>query len=838
VFAPPRQSSFLPIAWIAAFSLAVSLVAADPINTFRIPNDAIAIDGRGMDLAWSLAERRDDFRQRLPFEGQPASRTQVSVVYDDNAIYVLVDAYDDNPESIIGRRTRRDESSTSDWIHVWLATNDRDDRYAYRFSVNAGAVKQDARLLDGTTEDLTYNAVWDAAVTVNARGWTAEFRIPFHQLGYTSNAHFRFQVVRDQARTGEQSTLFPYPRAAAWPVQYMQPLEGLPTQRSPVHAELVPYLTMGFTHPGFRVTPEFRAGGDLKLTLSPEVTLQATILPDFGQIESDPSELNLSVYETFLTERRPFFLDGGETLDFGLRQGATTDKLFYSRRIGQPPRVDPGVQSDNVLDYPKQTTILAATKLTARSSEGYTIGILQATTEEAFATITDNAQTKQVKVAPLSQYFIARGTKLLGDGRTSFGAAATTVNRELGAALANELPKNATTAGLDLEHRSDDVRLTAKVFASRIEGTPSAILKLQQNSVHYFQRPDAHHIDYRLNRTDLDGFGATLVGNKFSGEPWRASWGGTVISPGFDPNDLGFLQRADDINAFAYLQYLSNQPSRLLRSYWLDANAWANFTFGGETTSRAIALSANLVTRNTSTARLQIQRDGERLDPRVLRGDAAMRIPGKFSATLTATTDDRKAIALDISTWGGRNDGNVAYWVGGQANVRIRPVSFVQLALGPYVQHAFDGFSYVTRTDQGEVIIARMPRDTVSLTLRGSIALSNNLSLQLYTMPYFSAGRRYGFAEVVDPKSSSFSDHFRAVTYSGDRLFWFGQVRTNAVLRWEYVPGSAAFVVWSREQSSTLSNRGSLDFGRDVDTLASAPSTDVILVKWAHWLSY
>lgn len=807
-------------------------------TAYPLGNTRIAIDGVGSDEVWTHADPLSGFTQRLPVEGAPSDPTIVRVASDDDALYVLVEAIDSRPDEIIGRRTRRDETNTSDWVHLWIATNGRDDRYGYRFSVNAGGVKQDARLLDGATEDLTFNAVWDAEAKVHARGWTVEYRIPFHQLGYASLAEFRFQIVRDQAHTGEQSTLFPFPRAATWPVRYMRPLGGLSVKDAPLRGELVPFVTLDWSGPPYSAQPSIHAGADLKLSLSPEVTLQGTILPDFGQVEADPSELNLSVYETFLTERRPFFLDGAESLDFGLRQGTTTDKLYYSRRIGQPPRVDPGVPSNGILDYPKQTTILAASKLTARGRSGYTIGILQATTQEAYARISNDDAPRRVLVSPLTQYFLARGTKVLGDGRTSVGVAATTVNRELGQTLSDELAKNATTAGLDFEHRTHSVRIVAKAFGSKIQGEPEAIAKIQQNSVHYFQRPDARHVSFDPSRTSLAGYGGTLVASKFTGEPWRASWGGTFISPGFDPNDLGFLQKADDINAFANVQYLVSRPGRFLRSYNFESNLGANFTFAGEPTSRAAALSGTFVMHNLATAKLQVQRDTDRVDPRALRGGPAMTVPGKFSSTLSIATDDRRSIALDLSTWGGRNDGNVSYWVGGQASLRLRPTTYVQLAFGPYYQHNLDGFSYVNRTDEGSIIVARMPRDTVSVAIRGNVTLTPNLTLQLYAMPYFSAAQRSTFAEVVAPQSSSFESHFRPFAPDADRFIWFSQMRLNAVARWEYTPGSAAFVVWSRDQSSLRSDRGSLEFERDVHTLLTAPSTNVVMVKWAHWLAF
>jgi hypothetical protein len=330
----------------------------------------------------------------------------------------------------------------------------------------------------------------------------------------------------------------------------------------------------------------------------------------------------------------------------------------------------------------------------------------------------------------------------------------------------------------------------------------------------------------------------TVIGSTYTGVPWRASWGGTAISPGFEPNDLGFLQKADDINAFAFLQYIIDSPTPHYRSISFEAFTSANFTFGAEPTSRYAYVAMNWVSPNTSTARIQLQRDTERLDPRVLRGSSSMRVPGKYSVNLSVTTNDRRNVALDLSTWGGRNDGNVAYWVGGQVSLRVRPVSFVQLSLGPYYQHNLDGWAFVDRAENGNAIVARMPRDTMSLTVRANVAITTDLSLQFYSMPYLSAGQRTDFSEVVAPKSERFEDHFIRSGYAGARRFWFAQARTNTVLRWEYRPGSAAFVVWSRDQARSSESLGSLDLHHDPIRLWNAPNVDTVMLKWAHWMSY
>jgi hypothetical protein len=827
----------IPVVSHTAALAEVSSQAEAGLSATRIPGGRIEVDALGSEPEWLLTNRKGGFRAREPREAEPTDRTYVSAVYDDHYLYLLIDLQDSQPNRIQGRLTRRDEVSTSDWVSVYLATQNN-QRLGYRFSVNAAGVKQDARLLDGSTEDLAYDALWDAAVRRHARGWTVEYKIPFHQLNYSGQPAFRIQVIRYQSRTGESSTLFRFPKSATNVVAHLGNLSGLEQLPNPVRIEVAPYASTILNDDVDSMTPHLRIGGDIKLTLGPEAVINATINPDFGQIEADPSELNLSVFETFFPERRPFFLEGFETLDSGLRAGITTDRLFYTRRIGQPPRVDPNWNSDDFLDYPKQTRILAASKLAARTGRGYTVGLLHALTDEAYATLDEPTGRRRIKVAPLTQYGVARVVRDFEAGHTTLGATLTTVNRDLGGALYDSLAKSALTAGVDVEHRSNDIKLTSKGFFSRVEGSPSAIKALQEDSVHYYQRPGQHHVRLDPNRTSLDGWGLTVVGSKYSGAPWRASWGGTIISPGFEPNDLGFLQRADEANAFVYLQYIEQNPTRFYRSYFFDVNAWSTYTFGGELTSRSIATSANWILPDTSYFRLTLQREAQRVDPRVLRGGPALRIPGRNIFSVYANTDDRRAFALDVSAWSGRHDNAISYWVGAWGQLRFRPTSYIQLAIAPWYQHSVDGFAYVDNLANGNAVVARMPRDVMSVTFRASLAMTANLTLQLYSMPYFSAATRTQLSEVVSPLSAEFSDHFRPVSFETDRHIWFAQARTNLVLRWEYSPGSTAYLVWSRDQNEDRTDRGDLVVGRDLESLLRAHANDVLMLKWSPRFAY
>lgn len=792
------------------------------------------------------------FQQREPLEGIAATEpTQVAVAYDNEAVYFRLELRDSKPKDIHARLTRRDDPSASDWVTLWLGTQG-DERAAYRFSVNPLRVKQDARVYNGVDEDAAWDAVWQVATRRTDLGWSAEIRIPFSQIRYDPHrSTWRFQIERVLQRKREHSFFSPYPKRSNQLVRYMGRITGLKELPNPIHLELLPYARLGAKLGSTGNRPLFALGGDARLRLSPELTLDLTINPDFGQVEADPSELNLTVYETYFAEKRPFFIEGRELLDYGLRWNKTNDTLYYSRRIGSKPRVDLGVDASQLVDYPNYSTIIGASKLTGKTSDGWSIGILEAVTGTESAGVRTptpgwskgslrpvSAQTDEHRVAPVTQYAVARVTKDIAHGKTLVGGMVTGMSRALGSTLWPDLPRTAVSGGLDLDHREGDFHIIGKVFGSEVAGSPAAIQALQESSVHFFQRPDAHHLKLDPTRTSLTGWGTTVAGGKLSGAPWRGAWGGTIISPGFDPNELGFLQRADERSGYLWLEYRDDGPGSFYKSYWIDSNAWITSTFGNEITALGGNLSGNLVF--PSQAYLYIGGDHQQsaLDPRVMRGGPSFRVPAKHSIWAGGGTDDRKSVSVDVNTWAGIVDSHASWWVGGQIAAKFRPLPSIELAFTPWYQHSLDGYQYVELDESvNQPIVGRLLRDTASLTVRGNWAISPDFTVQLYLMPYFSAGRYQDFFHVVSPKSEEFKDHFARTDYKGDHQFLYEQLRSNLVLRWEYEPGSTTYLVWTHEQGNNRTDRGGLVVTRDFGDLLSRPSSDLIMLKWAHRLA-
>jgi hypothetical protein len=775
------------------------------------------------------------FVTREPFDRRPATeQTRFAVAFDERALYFRLELADSQPQRGLARLTRRDADSASDWVHVWLAT-DGDKRYAYRFSVNPARVKQDARIADGVNEDLAWDARWQAAVKRHSGGWNVELRIPFDQLSFDPRlSRWGIQVARVLERTREHSYFSPYPRASTQLVRHFGVLSGLDLPPSVSTLDITPYVRTDVSFTDGERDAHLDAGGDLRLRLSPELSLHATVNPDFGQVEADPSELNLTVFETFLPERRAFFVEEREAFEQRIRfDRASTETLYYSRRIGQAPRTSLGYDAEDFVERPQRATIAFASKLAGRTASGLTVGMLQAVTNAGPARVRSaDGRVARRDLEPWTQYGVLRLAQTLNDGRTAVSGMLTGVARDMDAELWSVLPRTAVGAGVDVDHRVGNVHVLGKVFGTEVSGSAQAIRDLQTNSVHNFQRADAPHLAVDPERTTLSGYGFTLAGAKLSGNPWRAAWGGTVLSPGLDPNDLGYLQRADERTLFTWVQYRQDEPTPTLRSFTLDTNTWLYTTYGEEVTGLGANATLNVVFANHTFVYVGSDRQARSLDPRVLRGGPALLIPGRGSIWAGAGTDDRRLAALDVNLWAGAINQAAAQWAGAQMNGRVRPWPSLELALIPRFEQSMDGYAWV---DEGETesapIVGRLERTTASVTLRTTWALTPDLTFQLYAMPYVSAGTYATFLQVVDPRARVFEDHFAAVDYGGDERFLFSELRTNAVVRWEYEPGSAAYLVWSHAQGESRSDRGRLVAGRDLESLLGAPSDDVILLK-------
>jgi Domain of unknown function (DUF5916)/Carbohydrate family 9 binding domain-like len=808
------------------------------------------IDGLDDDAVWRSAVRIDDFRQFQPkADAAPSFRTEFQVAYDEGSLYVFVRMFDPHPDSIMHALSRRDVRGPSDQIKI-LIDSYADRRSGFEFAVNPDGVKRDFAMFDDGNEDASWNGVWDVATRVDSLGWTAEFAIPMSQLRYASRERhtFGFGVWRDIERYAER---------VSWPV-YVVTESGLSSQLGTLvglegitdarRLEVTPYavtknVQLAPAEGGFEREQQFSMGADLKLGLTPNVTLDATVNPDFGQVEADPAVVNLSAFETFFPERRPFFVEGTGLYRFQLNcyivvDCSTNEGLFYSRRVGRAPQLGHlyGDASTSTA-----TPILAATKLTGRTRSGLAFGLLDAVTRRV-------AGVDDATVEPLSNYAVLRAQQDLRGGEGEIGVIATAVNRDLDEWSSPYLHDNAQAVAANFRNRfgGGDYELNAQIAASRVAGTPEAILATQRSAVHYYQQPgDDHEVDPA--RTSLAGHAAQVKLGKYGGGITRFETSLVRQSAGFEVNDLGFLRRADIVDWSTWGALSFRDARRLYRWAQLNANHWESWNTSGLRLQNAVNVNGHIGLHNNwdAHAGVTIDRLTESYCDRCTRGGPALRESRGIYPWFGVNTDGRKTLSgsMWVNLWyadEGRTDG---YDLNPSVNVRVSTRLQASIGLG-YARDHEDNQWFGNFTDEGTGVIhhsfGRLDQRTVSLGTRVSYTATPDLTFEFYGQPFVSTGRYSDLRELsATPDAAAYEDRYQPYEppASEPREFMFAQVRTNAVLRWEYMPGSTLFLVWAhgrQDDSDTFSDR---PWTRDYRDLFDLHPDNTFLIKVAHWLS-
>ncbi|HYE94896.1 MAG TPA: DUF5916 domain-containing protein [Rubricoccaceae bacterium] len=876
-----------------------SLAARPTLQALRVTDaQQPRIDGRLDDPVWAEAPVATDFRQRDPSPGAPSTeRTEAFVLYDHEALYVGFRCFVRDPSTLVARLARRDAFFTTDRVSVDVDSY-AEGRTAFSFAVTAGGVKQDILVYDDVNEDPSWDAVWEGAVARFEGGYTVEFRIPLAQLRYRSGAGTQawgIQFQRDIPANGEVSFWAPILPDMQGYVSRFGRLEGLTGLGAPARVELMPYVAARVTRaPGDEANPFYSpnephaaVGGDLRVGLSSDLTLSATINPDFGQVEADPAVVNLTDFETFFQERRPFFVEGLDVFDFGRTRTNNISfrpTFFYTRRIGRPP--SRGVFGDGIayVEAPTETTIATAAKVSGRIGR-WNVGLLDAITlEEEARFLNAEGEVERTAVEPLANYFVGRARRDFRGGASSVGGLTTLALRRLGddGLFDALLPSSAVVGGLDFRHAWDDRRWTVSgVFSgSHVVGDSAAILRLQRASTRYYQRPDADHLALDPSRESLTGFQTELSIARTGGRHWRGSFTGVLITPGFEVNDLGFQSRADVASLTWLVDYIQPEARRLRR--------WNVFGFGGFGTNldgdvvnhyhaiHGIAQFRNLWSLS-SRATVNVTRANDRLT----RGGPLAAYPADLDVWVEVSTDTRRTVSGWLFVEGRREFGGdypLKEWdryLG--VGVTVRPSSAVSVSLEPAIQAEFDTDQFVTRRDDAAAegtfgtryVFADIRQSSFDVGLRLDWTFTPDLTLQLFARPFVTSGRYSSFKEFTTPGAFAFDRYGvergtitpRTCTIEGcvptlpgerpdeyaidpgdggeafeidNPDFNFRSLRGNAVLRWEYRPGSALFVVWQqvRDEFAPYDGFGILE---EVGEVFRAPVRNVFLVKATYW---
>ncbi len=831
---------------------------------------SLSIDGRLDEPAWTSAPKQTGFTQRFPKDGIKAQLdTTFAILYDDSAIYVGVWASDPDPTHIRRLLTRRDVDSPSDAIAVGFDSY-HDRRTAYVFQLNAAGVQRDMVLSDDSSQDDTWDAVWTGDASVSATGWAAEFRIPLNQLRFPTNeAHeWGLQVVRTVSRTQEQTAWSPWPRSGSEIVSKFGVVDGIDHLKAGRRLELLPYASAGFdslpVEDGDPLNDSAKAIGglglDLKYGLGPAFTLSATINPDFGQVEADPSQVNLSANELFFAEKRPFFVEGADL--FKLPIGSTnggSEGAFYSRRIGAAPPAEP--ESYEYIDSPTATTIYSAAKLTGKTRNGWSVGVFDAVTGQETATIVLDGMRVRPVVAPLTNYAVARVKRDLREGKTSIGASATAVDRSLdGTGLDDLLHDQAYSGGLQLEHRWGKNAWSAQLstVGSLIHGSEAAIARTQRSQRHLFQRPDNFHFDPTL--TSMHGMGAGwMVGKLGDTKHWRYGVGGDFRTSGLELNDAGFQRSSDRMITFYYGEYHDEDPGDHFLNYTINSDVFTVSSFEPTLEDLGLECNVNAQLANYWSMHFGCNFDKGRWDPGALRGGPSLRADNRANMNIFINTDNRKRVSFGFGGYGGRNPTTDSTDGGMDVGATIQARPNIDLFIGPSWSRRDEAMQYVAEAsdDAGKshFVFARINQTSLGLTMRMNWTFSPHLSLQAYAQPFIATGRYSEYKDVDRPDASRFEDRFHRLegnqlglsdgtfTSNNNGVFSFGrpdfnfaELRSTVVMRWEYRPGSSLFAIWSHGQSAS-GDEGRFRLRDNLESLdPRTRGEDVVLVKANYWI--
>ena len=837
-------------------------------RTTRLQSEPPVIDGRFDDAAWEEGEWSGDYTQQIPVEGAPPSQpTELKVLWDDRNVYVAIRAYDD-PALVHRYPGRRDDFAGFAVDIVGICFDSYNDkRTGFEFDLTAGGGKIDLLLGNGETEwDTTWDAVWDGKVAHDEKGWTAEFRIPLNQLrfGPQDEQVWGLHAWRWIARNAEEDQWQLIPRQNTGRMHQLGELRGISGLTRSRHLEVLPHVlgrtATGPSTFGSGADGSGSIGLDAKVGLSSSFTLDATVNPDFGQVEADPSVVNLTAYETFYEEKRPFFLEGRKVFDFVT---ADADQLFYSRRIGEAPSYAPPLEAGESLRSPASTTILSAVKVTGKTDGGLSVGVLQTLTQKETARISAPGVARRAVVEPSGSYTVARIHKDWDKGNTSLGGMLTQTHRFLGDAPLGFLPSDALTGGIDAGRYFGDRkwRLEGSGVFSRVSGDRAAIRELQTNAVHYYQRPDATHLGVDGSRTSLAGHGGSVRAGTSDTGRLRLTNHFRWYSPGLDFNEVGFLRQADVLANQVLLTWAETRPRGAFRDYTVQFTRDDQWDFGGLRTRAYTALQASTTFANRWGAELGLSHSQD-VDTRALRGGPALRAYDHVGATLGIRSDGARRASFSLTSehaWS-LDDDSRASDLGAGVNLRLSN----RFALSSEFRYEslLDGLQYVTTVDAGagpRYLLGRIDQDTFAITLRADLALTPDLTLQYYGSPFISAARYTVFKRATDTLAKSYQRRFHGygadeISFAPDRQsydveerdgtrfsfanpdFSFRQFRSNAVLRWEYRPGSSLYVVWSQGRTAE-EPRWESAFRNNWSDLWRAPADDVVLVKLSYWFS-
>ncbi|MBI9071375.1 MAG: carbohydrate binding family 9 domain-containing protein [Melioribacteraceae bacterium] len=839
----------------------------------------INVDGKLDEQVWKKMPV-SGFTQRDPEEGKPASeKTEVWVAYDEANIYVAAKMYDVDPDKIDRSLARRDSWMESDWFFFEVDPY-LDRRTGYFFAVNPGGSLLDGTFFNDGWDDDSWDGIWDVKTNIDSEGWTVEMKIPFAQLRFNKSEDMTWGVnfVRKIKRKKENSFYVMVPKKESGYISHFAEMNNLtgiePKQRLevlPYYVQKAQYLVHDIEDPFYEGNQYKNSfGADLKVGIGSNLNLDMTINPDFGQVEVDPAELNLTAFETFFQEKRPFFIEGQNIFMFG-HGGANNNwgfnfsipDIFYSRRIGRSPQGEN--EHEGYSDRPSETRILGAAKLTGKIAENWSVGALSAVTERTFS-ITDSSGVRfKDQIEPFTHYGVFRTRGEFNKGKQALGFIATAVNRDLNSDnLSSFLTKEAYTFGMDgwtFLDEDEEYVITGNIIGSYVSGSKEAITNLQERSYRYMQRPDATYAILDENRTNLSGWFSRIMFNKQKGNI-RINAALGAASPTFENNDLGFQWLADRLNGHVVFTYRWFEPdSTLFRSKTLNLAYNQSRDFEGNIQRNGLYFSGYGQFLNYYSSEFSFSYNAESFSKTLARGGPLVKMPSNINARLGFYSDSREKFIASIEGfhW---NDFEGSKDYGLEFGLEWKPNTQLNVSISPEYSYEYATYQWVgnfedavSTTYGNRYVFGEMKRETYSANIRVNWTFTSKLSLQAFIQPFLSVGHYSDFHELAEASTFNFNN-FTDVSFDSENEeytinpedggseftfsnpdFNFKSFRANVVLRWEVLPGSVFYFAWTHDQMN-FDDPGRMDFKNDFSNLFREEADDVFLVKFSYWWDY
>jgi len=859
-------SFFLYISAGTVIAQQLTTVSPKTYTTFEIDVAAApSIDGNLADSIWESAEWATNFIEVNPDENtDPSEQTKFKILYDQKHLYIALKALDSEPETITNRLSRRD-GFVGDRINV-LIDSYHDLRTGFLFTVTAAGVRGDEFITDnGNNIDASWNPIWSAKALIDNEGWTAEMKIPLSQLRFSNdpNQVWGLNVVRNYFKNNELSAWNRIPIGAAGWVSEAGKLKGLKNIKPQKQIEIQPFVVTKLDRYEAEAGNPYADGNDFnlntgldaKIGITNDLTLDVTINPDFGQVEADPAAINLDGFEIFSRDQRPFFVENKNIFDY--RFADNRNNLFFSRRIGRSPQVNLETTDEAFVNQPQNTTILGAAKFSGKTKNGWSIGVLESMTSKEFTEISTNGNTSELLAEPFTNYLVGRVQKDFNKKNTFFGGMFTATNRFITPEV-SELRKSAYSGGIDFTHqwKNRAYFMEANIVMSHVQGSKEAIKLTQENLTHLFNRVDATHLEVDPNRTSLTGTGGRFGIGKVGGQHWNYNAGFKWVSPELELNDIGFLRSADEMIQYANLRYRSIKPTGVFRDFNVRFNQFSAFDFEGNYNRIQYQINGSASFLNNWEIDFGLAHKPRIFSNSILRGGPRWRFSKENFQFFFVGSDRRKNFNGTIGLIHSQAKENNFSLLKFESELNYQPTNAFNISLSPEYSISKNQTQYVTQSDynsDSRYVLGTIDNHTLTASVRLDYTINPNLSIQYYGQPFISRGRYKDFKYVTNPVAERLTERFQLydsnqINLSGNDFqvdenrdgtmdysfsnpdFSYVQFNSNLVLRWEYIPGSELFLVWSQGVKSSVSSSDGLFEGFETGILDERPQ-NIFLLK-------